>query len=67
MNIMKTRHTSCGPITTVISFHHCEDEDDPDYGYYILKVQTFDGSRIIRNERIVTDNLNIIDDDEKDE
>ena len=67
MKIMPNRKISCGNLGTVISFYHIADKEDPDYGYYIIRIQTSDGSRIIRNERIVTDNLNIFDDGEKEE
>ena len=67
VEMMKNRHVNCGDLRTIISYHYEPDEDYPDYGYYVIEIQVVNGSRIIRKERLVSDNLNILDEDMKDE
>ena len=63
-DIMPNRKISIGPLSTIISYEYIEDEYILDSGYYIVEIQVWDRSRLIRKERIVTDNLNIHDKDE---
>ena len=49
-----------GEITTVLKINR-EGEDDK---MFIIEFQVFSGSRIIRNDRLVTDTLGIFSDDE---
>ena len=67
MEIMPNRKVSCGDLRTIISYKHVDNEHDPDEGYYVVQIQIFNRSRIIRQEEIVTDNLNIFDYGEEEE
>ena len=58
-DIMPNRKVSIGPLSTIISYKHIEDEYIPYSGYYIVEIEVWVNSRLIRKERIVTDNLNI--------
>lgn len=64
-DIMPNRKISAGPLRTIISYTY-NDDDDPDWGYYVVQIEVWDGSRLIRKERIVTDNLNISDESMED-
>lgn len=59
--IMPNRKINSGPLRTFISYAYIEDDDGLDLGYYVVQIEVWDRSRLIRKERIVTDNLNISD------
>ena len=60
--LVPNRRIYFGDLRTIITFCNCPDEDVPDEGYYVIEIEVFDKSRLIRKERIVTDNLNIFED-----
>jgi len=59
--IMPNRKISAGPLSTIISYAYVEDDYAPDWRCYVVQIEVWDRSRLIRKERIVTDNLNISD------
>lgn len=59
--IMPNRKISAGPLRTIISYAYTENDDDPGWGCYVVQIEVWDSSRLIRKEKIVTDNLNISD------
>lgn len=64
--IMPNRKVSVGPLRTIISYGYIKNNYIKDLGYYVVHIEVWDGSRLISKERIVTDNLNISDEDAED-
>jgi len=64
IDIMPNRKSNSGDLRTFITYYYESDEYDRDRedGLYVIEIKVFDGSRIIRRERIVTDNLHIFED-----
>lgn len=67
IDIMPNRQRSIGDLSTFITYHYEPDEHDPKSGLYLIDIKVFDRSRVIRIEKIVTDNLQIFEDTEPDE
>lgn len=64
--IMPNRKINSDPLRTIISYGYIEDKFIKDLGYYVVQIEVWDRSRLISKERIVTDNLNIRDEDMED-
>lgn len=64
--IMPNRKINSGPLRTIISYGYIENKFIRDLGYYVVQIEVWDCSRLIRKERIITDNLNIHDEDIED-